>query len=515
LRRNLIIQSSKQGLDIALLENDRLVELHQDVANQEFQVGDIYIGKVKKVLPSLNAAFIDIGHEKNAFLHYHDLGPTFTTLTQYTKRAFSDKQLSANLKYFKLLPEIPKNGDIGKVIDTSQQVVVQIVKEPISTKGHRLTSEITLPGRYLVLMPFHKGISISKRIRDKDERKRLAQIFNELLPNNFGLIVRTAAESRPVHQLEQDLKTTLSRWQSVVNNLKKGETKLLGEYNKATSILRDLLNDTFDLVVVNDQETHTELENYIAEILPDKKKILRFHKEKTSPFEYYNIDKQLKASFGKIVNFGKGAYLVIEHTEAMHVIDINSGSKNFKDADRDDTVLKINMDAADEIARQLRLRDIGGLIVVDFIDMKSHENKRKLLEYMKTTMRNDKTQHSCLPISRFGLMEITRQRVKPALELSTTETCPVCRGSGEIKPTVLVVDDIEHSLNFISNETNTKKIILKVHPFIKAYIQSGLFSKRLEWMRKYKIFVKVVASQALHLIDYKILDKEGNDLEEF
>jgi ribonuclease G len=514
LKRNLIIQSTKQGLDIALLEDDKLVEFHQDVANKEYLVGDIYLGRIKKILPGLNASFVDIGYSKNAFLHYHDLGPDIRNFISFTNKTLRGDHVKPDISAFKKFQQISKGGEIGKALEVDQQVMVQVIKEPISTKGHRISSQITLAGRYIVLIPFSEGVSVSKRIRDRKERKRLTDIFMDIKSANFCVIVRTAAENKDGHLLEKDFMSIMKRWNEIVHNLTEKKTKLLGEYNKATSILRDMLNDSFDSIVVNDKTSHGELQEYLEKIFPEKQKILKFQDGKNL-FESYRIDRQIKSLFGKIINFGKGAYLVIEHTEAMTVVDVNSGSKTNRDADREENVLSINIDAAEEVARQLRLRDIGGLIVVDFIDMRSYENQKILFEKMKVAMRKDKTQHACLPISKFGLMEITRQRVKPVIDLSITETCPVCRGSGEVKPTILVVDDIEHSLNFIHSELKEKRITIRVHPFISTYLRAGIIPHNFRWMFKYKMLIRIKSSQALHLIDYKILDKNGKDLEEF
>ncbi|MBL6963537.1 MAG: Rne/Rng family ribonuclease [Bacteroidetes bacterium] len=515
MKRNLIIQSSKQGLDIALLEDDKLVEFHQDVASKEYLVGDIYLGKIKKILPGLNAAFVDIGYSKNAFLHYHDLGPDIRNFNSFTNKVLRGGDQYPEISTFKKFQQISKGGEIGKALETDHLIMVQVIKEPISTKGHRISSQITLAGRYIVLIPFSEGVSVSKRIRDRKERKRLTDIFMEIKSPNFGVIVRTAAENKDGHLLEKDFNSIIVRWKEIMKNLSEKKTKLLGEYNKATSILRDMLNDSFDSIVVNDKTSFNELSEYLEKIFPEQRKILRFHGGSRDLFESYRIDRQIKSLFGKIINFGKGAYLVIEHTEAMTVIDVNSGSKANREGEREENVLSINIDAAEEIARQLRLRDIGGLIVVDFIDMRSYENQKILFEKMKVAMRKDKTQNACLPISKFGLMEITRQRVKPALELSITETCPVCRGSGEVKPTILVVDDIEHSLNFIHSELKVKQITIKVHPFISPFLRAGIIPQTIKWMFKYKMWIRIKASQALHLIDYKILDNKGKDLEEF
>lgn len=514
MKRSLIIQSSSQGLDIALLEDDRVVEFHQDVINKEYLVGDVYLGKVKKVIPGLNAAFIDIGFEKSAFLHYHDLGFNFLNLNEFLK--YIDQNKLGKDEYIKTFrqPLIRKSGEIKELLKPEQQVAVQIIKEPISTKGHRVSSEISLAGRYLVLIPFGRDISVSKRIRDSKERKRLIGIFKETLPPHFGLIVRTAAEGKQSHLLQNDLTNIISRWKILVDNLKNRQSKLLGEYSKTTSLLRDLLNDSFDSIIVNDRPTYNQLIDYLDSISSDQKRIVKFHKDKTPPFEVYNVDKQLKSLFGRIINLGKGAYLVADKTEAMHVYDINSGSKLAKDSEREDNVLNINMEAAMEVARQLRLRDIGGLIAIDFIDMRSHANQKAVYERMKELMRADKAQHSILPVSRFGIMEITRERVKPAIEIESNETCPVCKGTGETRPSILIIDEIETAINYISSELKERYVKIRVHPFIRTHLIHGLFSIRIKWMIKYKLWISVSASQSIQLIEFQILNKEGKSLEE-
>jgi ribonuclease G len=514
VRRNLIIQSSKQGLDIALLENDKLVEFHQDLANKEYVVGDVYLGRVKKILPSLNAAFVDIGFEKQAFLHYHDLGFNFLNVNRFTQTIINKHSPNIKIDNFTDQREINKNGDISSVLKTDQLVIVQIIKEPISTKGHRITTQITLAGRYIVLIPFSNSINVSKRIHERKERKRLLELSEDHKPQNCGMIIRTAAEGIPSRLLEQDIKNIHQRWQEIVNNLAEQKTKLLSEYGKATSLLRDMLNETFDSVVVDDKATYEQLQSYLESISIGKKKILRLHRDSVPPFEVYNVDKQIKSLFGKIVNFGKGAYLILEHTEAMHVIDVNSGSKTVKDTSREGNVLNINIEAAEEIARQLRLRDIGGLIVVDFIDMRSSQNQKILLEKMKELMSNDRAQHSFTSISKFGLMEITRERVKPEIKLSISEVCPACKGSGEMKPYILVISDIESSIQDIIAEQKINYFILKVHPFVYSYLTKGIISRRIKWMWKYKIWIDIRSTESSYINSYKILDKKENDLEE-
>ncbi|MBB6612954.1 Rne/Rng family ribonuclease [Pontibacter sp. Tf4] len=515
MSNELIINSTQDGERIALLQDKRLVEFHHEKKDTNYIVGDIFLGTVKKVMPGLNAAFIDIGYQKDAFLHYHDLGANIKTLNKFVKVAQTQKNASPKLNQLKFEPEIDKLGKIADVLKKGQQLLVQIVKEPISTKGPRLSCEISLAGRYLVLVPFSNTVSVSKKIVSKDERTRLKRLITSIKPENFGVIIRTVAEGRDVAELDRDLRNMLTNWEEGFVTLKTAKPcdKVIGELGRSSSILRDLLNESFDSIVVDDVQLYDEIKTYIGSIAPDKLKILKQYTGKTKTFEHYHIEKQLKAAFGKTVTIPGGGYLVIEHTEALHVIDVNSGNKSNTETDQEATALNVNMMAAREVARQLRLRDIGGIIVVDFIDMKSPENRQKVYEVVKEELKRDRSKSTVLPISKFGLMQITRQRVRPEQNIVTGEVCPTCGGTGKISASILVTDEIEAAVDDLLVSHNQKGLTIYLHPFVYDYYTKGIVSKQMKWFFKYFRWVSLVKDTSLGITDFKVMDDRGEEIE--
>ncbi len=512
--RELIIDSGVAEVNIALLEDKYLVELHKEQTNNNFSVGDVFLGKVKKIMPGLNAAFVDVGHEKDAFLHYLDLGQQFRSLNNYVKLAIQNKAGLIKFEDFRLEPDIEKTGKITQVLNTGQQILVQIAKEPISTKGPRISTEISFPGRYLVLLPFSNKISISQKIKDKEERSRLKRLIQSIVPKNYGIIVRTVAENKKVSELDSDLKNLINRWELIIKRLPnlKAPQKVLSEINRTSAILRDLLNETFNTIHVNDPAIYEEVRSFLLKIAPEKKDIVKLYKGKVPIFEHFGVDKQIKNSFGKNVTIKSGIYLIIEHTEALHVIDVNSGHRVNKEKSQEENALLTNIEAATEIARQLRLRDMGGIIVVDFIDMHDAKNRRALFQHLKEEMSKDRAKHTILPPSKFGLVQITRQRVRPEMEIQVLEQCPVCGGTGKIKPSVMLIDDIENNLNYLIQEQNEKKLTLTVHPFVHAFITKGINSTQLKWFLKYKTWIKVVPMTNYHLLEFHFYNKNGDEL---
>jgi len=493
------------------MQDRRLLEYHED-GNAEFTVGDVYLGLVKKVNAGLNAAFVDIGHEKEAFLHYPDLGPQVLSLAKFSRLIQQQKLESTKLSAFHMEKDIEKGGKIVDVFTKGQAIPVQIVKEPISSKGYRLTTEISLPGRYLVLVPFSDSISLSKKIEDRDERQRLVKIMKSVKPNGYGVIVRTVAEHKEAAELTRDLESLLETWTSAVEKLKTAQplTKLVGEMGKASAMIRDLLNDSFDNVVVDTRENYDLLRKLLRDIAPDKERIVRMHNAKMHLLEATGVERQLKTLFGKTVSLPSGGYLVIEHTEAMHVIDVNSGSSTSKGGgeDYETNSLKVNTEAAREVARQVRLRDIGGIVIIDFIDMRKLEYRRELFDTMEKAMETDRAKHTVLPLSKFGLMQITRQRVKPEMNIANTELCPSCNGTGKIQASISVSDKLEESIDFVVAKQNEKGLTVSVHPFLYAYFTNGL-AKKWKWFQKYGFGVKLEQDSSLGLMDYKIRNKAG------
>ena len=513
MNKELIINAAPQAVEIALLEDKKLVELHSEQANANFAVGDLYLGKVKKLIPGLNAAFVDVGFEKDAFLHYTDLSPYVRSILKFTNMGINDKSDEGfDFTKFVVEPEIVKTGKIAEVLSGKPNILVQILKEPIAAKGPRLSCELSLPGRFVVLTPFNDIIAVSRKIHSSEERKRLHKIIEAIKPKNFGVIVRTAAESKHTAELHEDLLGLIETWRNIQKNLKTAvpPTKIMSEEGKTTSILRDLLSEDFNKIVVNDKNIFNDTKTYIQRIAPDKADILSFHSNGSPIFDSYGITKQVKAAFGKTVNLPSGAYLIIEHTEALHVIDVNSGYKSVSN-NQEQNALETNLEAASEITRQLRLRDIGGIIVVDFIDMRLIENKKRLAEAMEGFMRSDRAKHAVLPISKFGLMQITRQRMKPEMNINTSEICPSCAGTGKISSTLILEDEIEKNLSYLIMQKH-EALTVEVHPILYAYLTKGLFSKRLKWSWKYKQRIRVKENSNYHLTEFHFYDKSDEEI---
>jgi ribonuclease G len=514
VERDLIINSESSGVEIALLEDKFLVELTREKSNKKYSVGDVYLGKVRKLMPGLNAAFVNVGYEKDAFLHYLDLGPQVKSLIKYTRLATAGKTANLPLSDFRLEPDIEKSGKISEVLSVNQPILVQIAKEPISTKGPRISSEISFAGRYLVLVPLADRISVSQKIRSVDERKRLKRLIKSIKPNNFGVIVRTASENKMVAELDADLKELLQKWESISKKLHKTDPpkKIVSELDRTSAILRDHLNESFNNIHVNDQTLAEEIKNFIKHIAPEKASIVKYYSGSKPIFEHFSVDKQIKNSFGKIVTIKSGVYLIIEHTEAMYAIDVNSGHRVNRQKNQESNSLEVNLEAATEIARQMRLRDIGGIIVVDFIDMTEPKHRRALYQRLKDEMAKDKAKHAILPPSRFGLVQITRQRVRPAMKVEVLEKCPVCSGTGESKSTILIIDEIENNLAYLVQEQNEKKLTITVHPFIRAYLTKGLISLKLKWSWHYKCRLEINSVSSHHFLEYHFFNAAGEEL---
>ncbi len=512
----LVINARGNEVDIAYLKDKVLTELHKEKGTQDFAVGDIYLGKVHRVIPSLNAAFVDVGFEKDAFLHYLDLGPQYRSMNKFVKRSLIGKQESADLTRFPTEDDIDKHGKINDVVSGSQQILVQVAKEPISSKGPRLTSEITLAGRYIVLVPFGDKISLSQRIRNVEERTRLRRLMQSIKPKNFGVIVRTVAENKKVAELDADLRDLHNRWKKIHENLKtaKPPKRVLGELNRTSTVLRDLLSASFTSIHVNDNEIAEDIKEYLRKVAPTQEKIVKYHAKDDDLFETFGVNRQIKASFGKQVNLKSGAYLIVEHTEAMHVIDVNSGSRKGGDRGQEQNALETNLECAEEIARVLRLRDMGGIIAVDFIDMGQRSHQKQLYERLRECLKEDKAKHNVLPPSRFGVVEITRQRVREVTDISTEEKCPCCEGTGSIQASILITDQIENNLRYIVEEFKAKRVVLKAHPFIAAYLKAGLISVRRKWSMKYKVNLKVIADSHLAYLNFKYYNEKGEAIDD-
>ena len=506
-----IIDVRQTEISIALIEDKRLVEYQNEPKSASFSVGNIYIAKVKKLMPGLNACFVDVGFERDAFLHYLDLGSQFNSYNKYLKQVQSDRKKLFPFSKATMLPDLKKDGSVQQALTVGQEVLVQIVKEPISTKGPRLTGELSFAGRYLVLMPFGNKVSVSSKIKSGEERARLKQLIHSIKPQNCSVIVRTVAEGKRVAELDSEMKILTKRWEDVISKVQKTQKRpqqVFEETGRAVALLRDLFNPSYENIYVNDEEVFNDVKDYVTLIAPEKANIVKLYTGKVPIFDNFNVTKQIKSSFGKTVNYKHGAYLIIEHTEALHVVDVNSGNRSRSENGQEANALDVNLGAADELARQLRLRDMGGIIVVDFIDMNLAEDRQMLYERMCKNMQKDRARHNILPLSKFGLMQITRQRVRPAMDVNVEETCPTCNGTGKIKSSLLFTDQLERKIDTLVNKIGIKKFTLHVHPYVAAYINQGMMSLKMKWQLKYGFGVKVIASQKLAFLQYEFYDAQ-------
>lgn len=524
MKSELFVDVQPAEIAIALTEDDRLQEINREKRDQDnFAVGNIYFGRVKKVMPALNAAFVDVGHEKEAFLHYLDLGTTFLTQQKYLSAALSNRKILPDMESIEEQPALEKDGQIADYVQAGDMLLVQVIKEPINTKGPRLTTEISIAGRNMVLIPFAQKVMVSQKIRKESERNRLKQLLQTIQPARFGMIVRTVAEGKRSAELDNELRILLQRWEDTIRTLQHPEKNIGGkkknkdaevrlvneELGRTIGVIRDIFTTDFTAIQINDEAIYNEVKQYVQLIAPDFAKIVKLYQKEQPIFDYFDITRQMKTGLGRIVGFKNGGYLTIDRTEALFSIDVNSGSKKLFE-DQEENAFQFNMLAADEIAHQLRLRDIGGIIIIDFIDMDSKDNQQKLYEHMRDLMRGDRAKHNILPLSKFGLMQITRQRVRPAVEVNVMEVCPTCQGKGKVQPTLLFTDTIQSHLEMLHDSLG-KGFKLELHPFVYAYINQGLFnSLKKQWQRRYGVHIS--QNQSLGMLEMHFTDKQGNPI---
>lgn len=515
MKSELIVDVQEKEISTALLEESRLVSLQKESRTNAFAVGDLYLAKVHKLMPGLNAAFVKVGYEKDAFLHYLDLGSHYATYRKYLDTALDDKRRLPRMDDFKREAEIPKQGAISDLLKPGQDLLVQIVKEPISSKGPRLTTEITLTGRNMILIPFSDKISISQKIKNPEEKVRLRQLLTSIKPQGFGVIIRTSAEGKRVAELNGELRALISAWEDAIAKLQRSEAPALihEEEGRAVSLIRDIFNPDFEAIQVNNADIFTQLQNYIGIIAPEKRDIVKLYTKDAPIFDHFGITRQIKNAFGRTVSFKSGAYIIIEHTEALHVIDVNSGNRSKANADQESNALDVNLKAADEIARQLRLRDMGGIIVVDFIDMAKAEHRQQLFDHMKEIMAGDRARHNILPLTKFGLMQITRQRVREALDIPTEEECPTCAGKGKVASSLLFTDVLSDKLEWLTGTLGIKDFRMYVHPYVEAYIKKGIMSLYTRWRMAYGRKFRIIADESLSYLQYRVIDKEGKEID--
>ncbi len=509
--KEIVIDAQHKQISIALMQDSTVVELHRDTLAHSFTLGNIYLGRVKKLMAGLNAAFVDIGCDKEAFIHYHDLGSNFNSFNNYVGQLLNDRKREPK---YKKLPMLEKDGNISSVLKQGDFIMCQIVKESINTKGPRLTGEISIAGRNMVLLPLGEKVSVSQKIKSNEERTRLRKLLNSIKASQYGLIVRTVAEGKKVAELDGELRSILKRWEKTVVELRKskGVAVLHEESGRVMSIIRDLFTPDFENIHVNDSSVYDEILAYVDVIAPEKKKIVQLYTGEQTIFDNFDVTRQIKSLFGRTISFKRGAYLIMEQTEAMHVIDVNSGNRTKADQTQEENAIEVNMAAATEIARQLRLRDLGGIVVVDFIDMGEQSNRQKLYEYMTQLMSTDRARHNILPLSKFGLMQITRQRVRPAMAVDVSEVCPVCKGTGKATPSLLLVEELENKIDTVVHDLKIKKFTVKIHPFIASYINRGFIPMALKWKFMYSFGMKMKVDESLGLTDFVFLDEDGDKM---
>ena len=529
-----IVDVRAKEISIALLEDKRLVEYQQEGREAHFSVGNIYLAKVKKIMPGLNACFVNVGYERDAFLHYLDLGIRYRSLDKYMS-LLGDGTKDVSITKALGQSDLEKEGSVQNIVKQGQEVLVQIQKEPISTKGPRVSCDISFPGRFLVLIPFSDKISVSSKIKSSQERARLKQLIHSIKPKGFGVIIRTVAEGKRASELDLEIKILHRRWEDTINKVQKARqaqkkieaeakspqqalqnyrpTLCYEETSRAVALLRDLFNPSYENIYINNKEVFDDIRAYVSMIAPTRLDIVKLYQGNVPIFDNFSVTRQIKSSFGRTVTYTHGAYLIIEHTEALHVVDVNSGNRSRSPEGQEVNALDVNLGAADELARQLRLRDMGGIIVVDFIDMAQPENRQKLYERMVENMKGDRARHNILPLSKFGLMQITRQRVRPIEEPNVEEICPTCGGSGKIKPSILFTDLLEGKIRQLSQQLHFKRIRLHVHPYVAAYLNKGLISLKRKWQFKYKTSIQLTPDEGLAYLQYQFYNDKGEEID--
>lgn len=511
MANKLIINTTSKEHRIALLKHGKIIEYHKEEKDHTYSVGDIHLGTVKNVLPNLNAAFIDVGHEKDAFLHYLDLGEHFPSLQKFIKKAMQQKNPIYDISKIPLEPILKKEGNISQVLKKNDKILVQITKEAISTKGLRLSSAIAIPGRHLILLPFGNEINISKKITNKAEKERIKKLLLAMKPKNFSVIARTNAEKKEAAIFDYDFQNSHKKWLQGVKKLHKAscKDKIIKEGNRISSIIRDLLNESFDQIIVDDELTYKQVKEDVRKISSRKEKIIQFYKGKTNLFEHLDLERQIQITFHEIVNLENGGYIKIEQTEAMYTIDINSGSHAIEKANQEANALAVNLAAIREIFYQIRLRSMGGIIIIDCISMNENKNQEKLYQEAKFQSKEDPAKLKVLPLTEFGLMQITRQRTRPTPHVITQEICPACRGTKKIQNSLVIAQQIEELLEVIIKKKKRKNITLLLHPYLHAYFTKGIFSKQWHWFQRYFQWIKLVPDHKIPITAYKFLNDKN------
>ncbi|MEQ9265000.1 MAG: Rne/Rng family ribonuclease [Balneolaceae bacterium] len=514
MKNQIIIHSSGNQNRIALIENGELAQLFIESEENQRTVGNVYVARVHKVMSGIKAAFIDMGTPKDAFLHFSDAGDHLDEYVSLLNGADAiPNSAKRDIKNKENLNNAQKQMLAGKVLKNGQKLLVQIVKEPIGSKGPRVSTDITIAGRFLVLIPMGDYIAVSKRISNYKERRRLKSILNQMVPDGFGVIVRTVAQGQEDQAIEDDLRTVLQKWERVVDGIERAKppTLLYKDLDMTESLIRDLFAKNYDRVLIDDPKMYRQIKSYVSQIAPQMVPNVELYKRKEHIFDFMKISEDVNSIFSPRVRMKMGGYLIFEQTEAMYVVDVNSGPYAAKEKQEDNS-LKTNLEAAREIAKQLRLRDIGGIIVVDFIDLKDDKNRKKIYDELKKEFRKDPAKTNILGMSDFGLVQITRQRIRPSVVNSVSNVCPMCAGSGSVVSQDTIVTDIESWISKFKHSTEYRAIDLYVNPYLKSFLTKGLFSTRWKWLSRYHVKVTIIGDQTISLNDFHVT-LSGSDID--
>lgn len=507
--REIFVNVSEYETRIAIKEDGQLVELLVERSETERLVGDIYKGKVTAVLPGIQAAFVDIGLDKAGFLHFSDLSDHK-----------GESSLLSDLDYFdedgQEVPraKIRRDASIAEVLRKDQEILVQVIKEPIGNKGPRLTTEISLPGRYVVLLPGARHIAVSRKITSWQEKKRLRKIAAEFLPENFGMIIRTVAEGRDHQDFAADIKFLTKLWNKMKKQVESGKAPILVHKDIAMifSVIRDFLTPDVEKVVIDNKSEYRKFISYLKELAPDMVKRIELYSEDRPLFDYYNIEPEIEKMLDRKARLKNGGYIVIDQTEALVAIDVNTGKYTGKSRVAE-AIFRTNMEAAKEIARQIRLRDIGGIIIVDFIDMEDRDYRRRVFEEFKNALKNDRSQTFISSISDLGLIEMTRQRTRQSIMHAFSDPCPVCSGVGRVLSKESIAMKIERWFQRAAADSGREHYQLIAAPDVIDLLEDAAESRLSKIEKRFNLLVDVVRDTTIHVEEFKIVNlKTGIDV---
>ncbi len=533
MKKEIVINETADQIRIAITEDGRLAEIFVDTPGKERMVGDIYLGRIARVMPGIRAAFIDIGHKQDAFLHFSDVDPNiddYSSLIGEDESEIEDddddegetvtavppsergSRQQTNRRFQPSQQRTPRPPQRDVKLERGQSIIVQVTKEPVGKKGVRVTSKVSLPGRYLVLLPFDGRIGVSKKLYNFREKKRLRRIVRSMLPEGFGVIIRTVADGKEEELLRNDLEQLIKTWREIEKSVKTEQPPILlyKDLSTVSSVIRDLFNNDVQRVVVDSRRLYKEITTYVKWFSPNLVDKIEYYRGKQLVFDVFGVAKDMEESLGRRVPLKTGGYLVIDPTEAMTVIDVNSG-RYAASKEQEQNSLRTNLEASREIVRQLRLRDIGGIIVIDFIDLDDERNKRKVYEELRKEFRRDRAKSTVLPMTEFGLVQITRQRIRQSIMQSFSETCPVCAGTGIVQSRATVLTDITGWFGRFRHEGNRGRFFkLSVHPYVAYYLKEGKPSHLKTLMWKNKAFIRLESNPSIPLNSFKVFSKSDN-----